>query len=206
MVQTLERRSISDRRAPTTSPDRPAVRIRNQRTGANRLPLAQQSRERGHVAKRHRPLMAANELSALRQEMIQLAAPSRRVLAGAEALGLGRVQNRLNAASSLLRGLRCRRPDRLERLQHRIRIDEINADRPQVRREDLERSVPIADRLLPSERCGPDRSHFVGHLAEGWDSRQGPAGLDRVRARPKRLAGGLSLLARRSDRSPQETA
>src|SRR5262245_27591810 len=62
-------------------------------------------------------------LTVRREEMVEMAAPPRRVLAAAKLADLGPIQDALDAAANSARRLRLRRPDRLEHLQHQGRVD-----------------------------------------------------------------------------------
>ena len=80
IVQTFVAMSISDQRAPRTSPERVAVRMQNSKAIA-----ACASRSRSLATKAgtsrigHRRMMAARELLALWQELVQMPAPARRI-------------------------------------------------------------------------------------------------------------------------------
>ena len=76
--------------------------------------------------------MAPHQLGALRQQLVEMAAPARRVgfVAADEAARLARVQNLLNAPAKARSGFRHPRPQGLENRKHRFRVDRVNGHAP----------------------------------------------------------------------------
>ena len=76
----------------------------------------------------HGRKMAPHQLGALRQQLVEMAAPARRVgfVAGDEAARLGRIQNLLDAPSEARGGFRGPRPQGLENRKHGFRVDRVN--------------------------------------------------------------------------------
>ena len=128
IVHTAPLRSISDQRAPITSPVRAAVRIANSSARALTPSLAQlghEGRELAHTAGPDGCWTPAH-LAAVRQELVEMPAPARRVLAFPISPRLRPIEHGLDAAPHPASRLRLRRPDRLQRLQHQPGIDGSN--------------------------------------------------------------------------------
>ena len=135
MIHTAPSRSNSDQRASMTSPDRHAVRIRNSKGARRHGRAIEPSHECGNLGVWHCGMMAALELLAGRQDVLQMPAPERRVFARAPALGLGEVQHALDAPPNAGGGLAFGFPDRRSGQPARRRCrwrNALVADRPAV--------------------------------------------------------------------------
>lgn len=112
-------------------------------------------------------VVAPRQLLAGRQQVLEVTAPRGRVLAGAVALGLGRVQHSLDASSKAPRRLRHRLPERFQDLEHVLDRDLVHghgAQRPGVL---LERHPPLRPVLVVAPLAFHGRKVLVSHLAEG---------------------------------------
>ncbi len=108
-------------------------------------------------------------------------------------LSLGRVKDRLDTTSRLVRRLRFRCPNGLEHLEHRCRrAHSVDADRSQGGGIAIEHPPPDRGRLFAPEPGGLGRLYFIRHLAERRDGRQRVADLNWVLAIPPRRRGPAS--------------
>jgi len=78
------------------------------------LALAQGGHECRHIGIGHRRMMASRQALPLRQEVVEMAAPARRILAAAQPLRLGRIKHALDPAAKAVSGFRLLVPKRLE--------------------------------------------------------------------------------------------
>jgi hypothetical protein len=78
------------------------------------LALAQGGHECRHIGIGHRRMMASRQALPLRQEVVEMAAPARRILAAAQPLRLGRIKHALDPAAKAGSGFRLLVPKRLE--------------------------------------------------------------------------------------------
>src|SRR5262249_46974202 len=93
-VQVLSSKSISPHRAPITSPVLAAVRMANSSARPDALLLAQAHQEARQLgAGQRRMVFDPPHLGARRQQLIEVAAPARRVLARAIAAHLRPIQD-----------------------------------------------------------------------------------------------------------------
>ena len=135
-------------------------------SAASGFPLPKLGDEGGNVLIGHRGMMAARQLRRPRQQVVQMAAPPGGVLAVAEALGLGRVQNLFNPSAHPRGGFGLRRPDRLQDRQHVIGGDGIHRLGAQGSGVGLQRRFPLSLVLLVPETRRKRLPHVVGHLAK----------------------------------------
>ena len=98
----------------------------------------------------HGRMMAAREPLALRQELIQVAAPPRRVLAAAQPLRLGGVKHALDPTAKAGGGFGLVVPKRLQDRKHVIGGDLVHRQAPERSGIVAQASFPIAQRAC---RC-----------------------------------------------------
>ena len=129
--------------------------------------------ESRNVTVRHGRKMAPRQLGALRQQLVEMAAPARRVgfVAADEASRLGRIQNLLDAPSEARGGFRRARPLGLENRKHGFRINRVNghlSDRLAIARE---RHRPLRLVLVVAPSALVHGEEIIRSLAERRDFR-----------------------------------
>ena len=202
-VQVRACRSISPQRAPIASPVRAAVRIVS---SSARAPVPACCRSVRHEARhlgigQRLVVLDRGDLRARRQQPLQVAAPTGRVVALAVAARRGPVQDALDPAAHPRGGLRLGRPDRLEDLH-----DEAGVDRADRQLADHRVGVggDGAGPLRPVLAVLPARRHGRRCSARRSRRRSRPAPVARLTAtgRPRRAGrgGSRAALARASAR------
>ena len=105
-----------------------------ERAGADALLLPQLGHERGDLGiGQRRMVLDPPHLRSRRQQVFEMAAPPRRVLALPVAARGRPIENHFDPAAHPARGFGLLGPDRLERLQHQPDIDRLNGQAAEVR-------------------------------------------------------------------------
>ena len=132
-------------------------------------------------------MMAAREPLTLRQELVEMAAPTGRVLAGTVALGLGRVEHLFDPAAEPRRCLRLGLPNRFQDRENRRRVDNVDRQFSERRSVFFQRHRPLRAMFLVTPFGLLRRDEFVRALAE---RRNDALGSFRRSARLQRVAAG----------------
>ena len=145
-------------------------------------------------------MVAARQLRMLGQKVFEMATPCGGIFTGAEALGLGGIQNLFDPAAQAGSRFGLLGPQRFEDRQNVRRCDAIDRKRAQGLGVDRQGHFPLRAVLVVSEACRKVRSDIIGQLAKGRDSLLPLAIGNRVYAslgQLARLAGGVSCLFER---------
>src|SRR5215471_16340416 len=110
--------------------------------------------------------MAASELLALGQKLIQVATPPSRVLSGTQTLRFGRIQHALDPAPKAGTSFRLIVPERLENGEHVVRRYFVDRKTPQAGGIVPQRHFPLRSVLGIAPRWSHGLDHLVGTFAE----------------------------------------
>ena len=140
-----------------------------QRLGSNRLPDTELGHEIRKLLVGQRRMMAARERLGLGKQVLEVATPARRVFTRPEPTNRGCIEDLLNAAPKALGSLRQPLPDRLQNLQHRLGVDVVNRQCPDLRAIGGEGHPPLRDVLVIAPALAVGLDIVVGAFAESWE-------------------------------------